>query len=135
MNYAIVTNNCSNLDKKWFFILFHVSPMRANFVNFGVCWKGSKWLLSIWLGNINWTEFKNVKQVGKILILYLIFYWLNCKLVRSLNKEWSLHAKHVNKTLHSNDKSISKYYYSIVYGHYFIVIINRAFYAAIFNVS
>ena len=36
-NYSVVTINCSNLDKKWFFILFQTSPMRVNFVNFGVC--------------------------------------------------------------------------------------------------
>ena len=40
----------------------------------------------------------------------------------------------MNKTLQSNDKSMSKYYYSIVYRHYFIVIINKAFYVAVFNV-
>ena len=40
----------------------------------------------------------------------------------------------MNKTLQSNDKSMTKYYYCIVYGHYFIVIINRDFYIAIFNV-
>ena len=40
----------------------------------------------------------------------------------------------MNKTLQSNDKSMSKYYYPIVYGHYIIVITNRAFYVAIFNV-
>ena len=36
-NYSVVTINCSHLDKKWFFILFHASPMAVNFVNFGVC--------------------------------------------------------------------------------------------------
>ena len=36
-NYSIVTVNCSHLDKKWFFILFHASPMAVNFVNFSVC--------------------------------------------------------------------------------------------------
>ena len=88
-----------------------------------------------WWGEVNLTEFKNVKHVGKnTYSLFKFLNWLNCKLVRSLNKEWSLHAKYVNKTLQSNDKSMSKYYYSIVYGHYFIVIINRAFYVAIFNV-
>ena len=51
-----------------------------------------------------------------------------------MNKEWSLHAKYVNKTWQSNGESMNKYYYSIVYGLYFIVIINRAFYVAIFNV-
>ena len=67
---------------------------------------------------VNLTEFKNVKQVGKIIILYLILLIdKNLKLVRSLNKEWSLHAKYLNKTSQSNDKSMSKYYYSIVYGH------------------
>ena len=36
-NYSIMTVNCSHLDKKWFFILFHVSPVAVNFVNFSVC--------------------------------------------------------------------------------------------------
>ena len=68
----------------------------------------------------------------KILILYLIFLIdKNAKLVRSMNKEWSLHAKHMNQMLQSNDKSMNKYYNSMAYGLYFIVIINRAFYAAI----
>ena len=40
----------------------------------------------------------------------------------------------MNKMLQSNDKSKNKYYYSMVYGHYFIVIINRALYIAVFNV-
>ena len=35
-NYSVATINCSHLDKKWFFILFHASPMTLNFVNFGV---------------------------------------------------------------------------------------------------
>ena len=53
----------SHLDKKWFFILFHASPVAANFINFGVFWRGE----------VNLAEFKNVKQVSKnILILYLI---------------------------------------------------------------
>ena len=43
-------------------------------------------------------------------------------------------CKVCEQNMQSNDKSMSKYYYSIVYGHYFIVIINRAFYVAIFNV-
>ena len=71
----------------------------------------------------------------EILILYLSFLIdKNAKLVRSVNKEWSLHAKYMNNTLQSSDKSMNKYYYSMVYGLYFIVIINRAFYVAIFNV-
>ena len=87
------------------------------------------------MGGVNLTEFKNVKQVDKILILYLSFLIdKNAKLVRNMNKELSLHAKYVNKTVQSNDKSINKYYYSMVYGLYFIVIIHRAFYIAIFNV-
>ena len=76
-----------------------------------------------------------MKQVGKN--TYSLFNFLidkNANLVRSLNKERSLHAKYVNKTVQSNDKSMNKYYYSMVYGHYFIVIINRAFYIAVFNV-
>ena len=32
-NYSIATVNCSHLDKKWFLILFHASPMAVNFVN------------------------------------------------------------------------------------------------------
>ena len=36
-NYSIVTVNCSHLDKKWFFILFHASPVAVIFVNFSVC--------------------------------------------------------------------------------------------------
>ena len=49
-------------------------------------------------GEVNLTEFKNVKQVDKNIFLYLIFLIdKNAKLVRSLNKEWSLHAKYVNK--------------------------------------
>ena len=40
----------------------------------------------------------------------------------------------MNKTLQNNDKSMNKYYYSIVYGHYFIVIINRASYIDVFYV-
>ena len=76
-----------------------------------------------------------MKQVGKILILYLSFLIdKNAKLVRSMNKELSLHAKYMNKTVQSNDKSMNKYYYSMVYGLSFIVTINRAFYVAIFNV-
>ena len=51
-----------------------------------------------------------------------------------MNKELSLHAKYMNKTLQSNDKSMNKYYYSIVYGLYFIAIIKIAFYVAVFNV-
>ena len=43
-------------------------------------------------------------------------------------------CKYMNKTSQSNDKSMSKYYYSIVYGHHFIVVTNRAFYVAVFNV-
>ena len=87
------------------------------------------------LGEVNLTEFKNVKQVGKILILYLSFLIdKNAKIVRSMNKEWSLHAKYVNKTVQSNDKSMNKYYYPMVYGLYFIVIINIAFFVAVFNV-
>ena len=43
-----------------------------------------------------------------------------------------LHAKYM--TVQSNDKSMNKYYYSMVYGLYFIVIMNRAFYVAVFNV-
>ena len=130
-----MTANCSHLDKKWFFILFHASPVAVNFVNFGVCWRGCKWLLSILMGEVNLTEFKNVKQVSKSTYsLFNFLNWLNCKLVRSLNKEWSLHANYTNKTLQRNDKSMSKYYYSIVYRHYFIVIINRAFNVAVFNV-
>ena len=84
-------------------------------------------------GEVDLTEFKNVKQVGKN--IYSLFNFLidkNAKLVRSMNKEWSLHAKHVNKMVQSNDKGMNKYYYSMVYGHSFIVIINRAFYIAIF---
>ena len=49
-----------------------------------------------------------------------------------MNNELSLHAKYV--TVQSNDKSMNKYYYSMVYGLNFIVIINRAFYIDIFNV-
>ena len=45
----------SHLDKKWFFILFHASPVAVNFVNFWVFWRGE----------VNLTEFKNVKQVSK----------------------------------------------------------------------
>ena len=51
-----------------------------------------------------------------------------------MNKEGSLHAKYMNRTVQGNDKSMNKYFYSIVYRLYFIVIINRAFYIAIFNV-
>ena len=86
-------------------------------------------------GEVNLTEFKIVKQVGKN--TYSLCNFLidkDAKLVGSMNKEWSLHAKYVNKTVQSNDKSMNKYYYSMVYGHYFIVIINMAFYIAIFNV-
>ena len=36
-NYSIATVNCSHLEKKWFFILFHASPVAVNFVNFSVC--------------------------------------------------------------------------------------------------
>ena len=36
-SYSIATVNCSHLDKKWFFILFHASPVAVNFVNFSVC--------------------------------------------------------------------------------------------------
>ena len=36
-NHSIVTINYSHLDKKWFFILGHASPMAVNFVNFHVC--------------------------------------------------------------------------------------------------
>ena len=36
-NDSLVTVNCSHLDKKWFFILFHASPVAVNFVNFSVC--------------------------------------------------------------------------------------------------
>ena len=43
--YSVATVNCSHLDKKWFFILFHASPVAVNFVNFSVCWRGCKWLL------------------------------------------------------------------------------------------
>ena len=35
-NNSVATINYSNLDKKWFFILFHAS-LTVNFVNFGVC--------------------------------------------------------------------------------------------------
>ena len=49
-NYSVAAINCSHLDKKWSFILFHASPMAVNFVNFGVCWRGCKWLLSILMG-------------------------------------------------------------------------------------
>ena len=30
-NYSIVTINCSHLDNKWFFILFHASLITVNF--------------------------------------------------------------------------------------------------------
>ena len=76
-----------------------------------------------------------MKQVGEK--TYSLFNFLidkNAKLVRSMNKELSLHAKYVNKTVQSNGKSMNKYYYSLVYGFYFIVIINRVFYIAVFNV-
>ena len=49
-NYSLATINCSHLDKKWFFILFHTSPTTVNFVNFSVCWRGCKWRLSILMG-------------------------------------------------------------------------------------
>ena len=84
-------------------------------------------------GDVDLTEFKNMKQVGKN--TYSLFKFLsdkNAKLVRSFNKELSLHAKYV--TVQSNDKSMTKYYYSMVYGLYFIIITNRAFYIAVFNV-
>ena len=84
-------------------------------------------------GEIDLTEFKNVKQVGKnTYSLFKFFIWQNVKLVRSMNKELSLHEKYV--TVQSNDKSMNKYYYSMVCGLYFIVITNRAFNVAIFNV-
>ena len=35
--YSVAAVNCSHLDTKWFFILFHTSPMAVNFVNFSVC--------------------------------------------------------------------------------------------------
>ena len=35
-----MTINCSNLDKKWFFILFHASPMTLNFVKLWCLLKG-----------------------------------------------------------------------------------------------
>ena len=43
------------------------------------------------------------------------------------------HKAH-EQNIAKHDKSMNKYYYSKVYGHYFIVIINRAFYLAIFYV-
>ena len=49
-NCSFVTINCSHLDKKWFFILFHTLPMTVNFINFSVCWRHCKWLLSILIG-------------------------------------------------------------------------------------
>ena len=49
-NYSIVTVKSSHLDKKWFFILLHASPVEVNFVNFSDCWRGCKWLLSILMG-------------------------------------------------------------------------------------
>ena len=76
--------DCSHLDKKWFFVLFHASPVAVNFVNFWVFWRGE----------VNLTEFKNVKQVSKnTYSLFNFLNWPNCKLVRSLNKEWSLNHK------------------------------------------
>ena len=36
-NYSVATVKCSHLDKKWFFMLFHTSPVVVNFVNFSVC--------------------------------------------------------------------------------------------------
>ena len=35
-NYSVATVNCSDLHKKWFFILFHTLPMAVNFVNFSL---------------------------------------------------------------------------------------------------
>ena len=52
----------SHLDKKWFFILFHASQVAVNFVNIQVFLRGE----------VNLAEFRNVKQVSKIPILYLI---------------------------------------------------------------
>ena len=134
-NYSIATINCSHLDKKWFFILFHALPMTVNFCKLRCLLKGLQVTFEYLQAEVNLREFKNVKQVGKnTYSLFNFLNWLNWKLVRNLNKEWSLHEKYINKTLQSNDKSMSKYYYSIVYGHYLIVIINRAFYVAVFNV-
>ena len=39
-NYSVVTINCSHLDKKRFFILFHALPMTMNFVKFRCLLKG-----------------------------------------------------------------------------------------------
>ena len=92
-NYSIATINCSHLDNKWFFHTVSCFANDSEFCKFGVCWRGCKWLLSILMGEVNLTEFKNVKEVGKnIYSLFNFLNWLNCKLVRSLNKEWSLHA-------------------------------------------
>ena len=55
-----------------------------------------------------------MKQVGKNTSLFKFLIDKNAKLVRSMNKEWSLQAKYVNKTVQSNDKSMNKYYYSMV---------------------
>ena len=131
-----MTINCSNLDKKWF---FHTVSCFTNDNEFCKLWcllKGLHMAFEYLDGEkVNLTEFKNMKQVGKN--TYSLFNFLidkNTKVVRSMNKELSLHAKYTNKTLQSNDKNMNKLYYSMVYGLYFIVIINRAFYVAIFNV-
>ena len=39
-NYSIATINCSHLDKKWFFMLFHALPMTVNFCKLWCLLKG-----------------------------------------------------------------------------------------------
>ena len=57
-----------------FFTLFHASPTTVNFGNFGVCYGAASGFEYLDGGEVNLTEFKNVKQVGKNTYSLFIFF-------------------------------------------------------------